>query len=148
MDSEYDSLIKNQTWGLVPLPEGKNAIGTQWVYKLKCNADGSLDRFKARLVAKGYMQSKGVDYNEIFSLVARYSAIRSLLALTNANNLEVHQMDVKTAFLNGSIDSEIYMTQPEVYVDVERPNHLCKLQKSIYGLKLSACCWFLLLISI
>ena len=142
MDSEYDSLVKNQTWELVPLPEGKKAIGTRWVYKLKRNADGSLDRFKARLVAKGYAQSKGVDYNEVFSPVARYSAIRSLLALANANDLEVHQMDVKTAFLNGSIDSEIYMTQPEGYVDVERPNHVCKLRKSIYGLKQSARCWY------
>ena len=83
-----------------------------------------------------------MDYNEVFSPVARYSAIRSLLALANANDLEVHQMDVKTAFLNGSIDSEIYMTQPEGYVDVERPNHVCKLRKSIYGLKQSARCWY------
>ena len=111
MDSEYDSLLKNQTWELVLLR----------------NADGSLDRFKARLVAKGYAQSKGVDYNEIFSPVARYSAIRSLLALANANDLEVHPIDAKTAFLNGLIHSEIYMAQPDGYVDAERPNHVCKL---------------------
>ena len=141
MDSEYNSLIKNQTWELVPLPEGKTAIGTRWIYKIKRNADGSLDRFKARLVAKGYAQSKGEHYNEVVSPVARYSAIRSLLALANANDLEVHQMDVKTAFLNGSIDSEIYMTQPEGYVDTERPDFVCKLKKSIYGLKQSARCW-------
>eukprot|EP00795_Rhopilema_esculentum_P009823 gene9823-biopygen12578 len=82
-----------------------------------------------------------MDYGEVFSPVARYSAIRSLLALANIHNLEVHQMDVKTAFLNGSIDSEIYMAQPEGYKDPDRPSYVCKLKKSIYGLEQSACCW-------
>ena len=141
MDSEYSSSLKNETWELVPPPEGKNIVGSRWILKVKRNADGSLDRYKARLVAQGYSQTKGVDYDEVFSPVARYSAIRSLLALANMHDLEVHQMDVKTAFLNGSIDSDIFMTQPEGYVDADKPNYVCKLNKSICGLKQSARCW-------
>ena len=101
MDSEYYSLIKSQTWELVPLPEGKTAIGTRWIYKIRHNADGSLDWFKPSLVANGYAQSKRVDYTEFFSPVARYSAIRLLLALANANDFEVYQMDRKPLSLMG-----------------------------------------------
>ena len=104
--------------------------------KVKRDANCNLDRFKARLVAQGYSQTRGVDYDEVFSPVAR-----SLLALANANDWEIHQVDVKTAFLNGSIDSEIYMSQPEGSVDTDHPNFVCKLKKSIYGLKQSARCW-------
>ena len=141
MKSEYSSLITNDTWELVPPPEGKNIVGSRWVLKVKRNEDGSIDRFKARLVAQGYSQVRGVDYEEVFSPVARYTSVRSLLALANAQDLEIHQMDVKTAFLNGSLDCEIYMSQPEGFVDPDRPNHVCKLKKSIYGLKQSARCW-------
>lgn len=102
--------------------------------KVKRNEDGSIDRFKSRLVAQGYSQVKGVDYEEVFSPVARYTSVRSLLALANAQDLEIHQMDVKTAFLNGSLYCEIYMSQPKGFVDADRPNHVCKLKKSIYGL--------------
>ena len=141
LKSEYSSLIKNDTWELVPPPEGKNIVGSRGVLKVKRNEDGSIDRFKARLVAQGYSQVRGVDYEEVFSPVARYTSVRSLLALANAQDLEIHQMDVKTAFLNGSLDCEIYMSQPEGFVDPDRPNHVCKLKKSIYGLKQSARCW-------
>ena len=109
--------------------------------KVKHDENGSVNRFKARLVAQGYSQVKGVDYDEVFSPVARNTSVRSLLALANAHDLEIHQMDVKTAFLNGSLDCEIYMSQPEGFVDPDRPNHVCKLKKSIYGLKQSARCW-------
>ena len=140
-NSEYDSLLSNHTWDLVPLPEGKNVVGSRWVFKVKRNADGSVERFKARLVAQGYSQSQGVDYQEVFSPVVRYSSIRSLLAVANICDWEVHQMDVKTAFLQGDLDKEIYMKQPDGYADKERPNHVCKLRKSIYGLKQAARCW-------
>ena len=96
---------------------------------------------KARLVAQGYSQTQGVDYEEVFSPVVRYSSIRTLLALANAQNLEIHQMDVKTAFLNGSIEHNIYMSQPEGFIDPDHPDYVCKLKKSIYGLKQSARCW-------
>ena len=143
LNSEYKSLIDNGTWKLVPPPEGKNIVGSKWVLKVKRDANGNLDRFKARLVAQGYSQTRGVDYDEVFSPVARYSAIRSLLA--NANDWEIHQMDVKTGFLNGSIDKEIYMSQPEGFIATDHPDFVCKLKKSTYGLKQSARCWNVIL---
>ena len=128
MKSEYSSLFKNDTWDLVPPPEGKNIVGSRWVLNVKRDENGSVNRFKARLVAQGYSQVKGVDYDEVFSPVARNTSVRSLLALANArHDLEIHQMDVKTAFLNGSLDCEIYMSQSEGFVDPDRPNHVCKL---------------------
>ena len=108
---------------------------------MKRNSDGSLDCFKARLVAQGYTQTQGIDYEEVFSPVAKYSTIRSLLTLANAHDLEVHHLDVKTAFLNGSVEHGIYMSQPEGFIDPNRPNYVCRLNKSIYGLKQSARCW-------
>ena len=141
MESEYSSLLKNDTWDLAPPPEGKNIVGSRWILKVKRDEDGGVGRFKARLVVQGFSQVKGVDYDGVFSPVARYTSVRSLLALANAHDLEIHQMDVKTASLNGSLDCEIYMSQPEGFVDPDRPNHVCKLKKSIYGLKQSARCW-------
>ena len=140
-DNEYQSLLSNDTWKLVDLPPGKNVIGCKWVFELKMNADGSISRYKARLVAQGYSQQAGLDYDEVFAPVARYTSIRTVLAIANALDLELHQMDVKTAFLNGELDTEIYMEQPSGYIDNQRPNMVCKLQKSIYGLKQSARCW-------
>ena len=141
MKSEISSLEKNETWDLVPRPQGKNIVGSRWVYKIKRNSDGSINRYKARLVAQGYSQVQGVDYNEVFSPVARFSAIRSLLAIANENNYEIHQMDVETAFLNGTLDYEIYMEQPKGFQDPNKPDHVCRLKKSLYGLKQSARCW-------
>ena len=132
---------KNDTWDIVPPPEGKNIVGSRWVLKVKYGENGSVNRFKARLVAQGYSQVQGVDYDAVFSPVARNKSKRSLLALANAHDLEIHQMYVKTAFPNGSLDCEIYMSQPEGFVDPDRPNHVCKLKKSIYGLKQSSRCW-------
>eukprot|EP00794_Sanderia_malayensis_P007838 gene7838-biopygen6374 len=140
-DSEYESLIKNGTWKLVDLPDDKNVVGCKWIFKKKRNADGSINRYKARLVAQGYSQKEGLDYEETFSPVAKYSSIRTVLAIANEFNLEIHQMDVKTAFLNGKLDCDIYMEQPEGYVDRLKPNMVCKLEKSLYGLKQSARCW-------
>jgi hypothetical protein len=139
-DSEFDSLQTTNTWSLVQLPKGKNVVGCRWVFKVKRNADGSIDRYKARLVAQGFSQQHGVDYNEVYAPVARNSAIRAVLALATALDLEVHQMDVSTAFLNGELEEEIYMRQPEGYVDRD-PDLVCKLQRSLYGLKQAARCW-------
>ena len=141
MRSEFKSLLENDTWELVPAPKDKNIVGSKWVFKVKRNQDGSVDRYKARLVAKGFSQMKGIDYNEVFSPVTHNASLRSLLAIANAHDYEIHQMDVKTAFLNGTLDCDIYMEQPEGFVDKDRPNHVCKLMKSIYGLKQSARCW-------
>ena len=100
-----------------------------------------VDRYKARLVAQGYSQTYGIHYEELFAPVARYSSIRTLLALANAHDLEIHQMDATTAFLNGSLEHGIYMKQREGFFDPKRPDHVCKLKRSIYGLKQSARCW-------
>ena len=110
---------------------------------MKHNADGSVERFKVHLVAQVYMysQSQGVDYWEIFSPLVHYNSVRSLLAIANICDWEIHQVDVKTPFLQGDIDEEIYIKHPDGYVDRERSNHVCKLKKSIYGLKQAAHCW-------
>ena len=99
MESEISSMHENQTWELVPRPVGKNIVGSRWVFKIKRNADGSISRHKARLVAQGFTQEQGIDYDEVFSPVARSATIRSLLAVANIRNLEIHQMDVTTAFM-------------------------------------------------
>ena len=140
MSAKFESLTKNNTWELVPPAEGKNIVGSKWVLKMKRNSDGSLEHFKARLVAQGYTQTRGIDCEEVFDPVATYPTIRSLLTFANAHDLEVHQLDVITAFLNGSVEHDIYMSQPEGFIDPNRPNYVCKLNKSIYGLKQSARC--------
>ena len=141
LKSEYESLIKKKTWDLVPRPKNINIVGNRWVFKVKRNSDGSIDRFKARFCAQGFTQTHGVDYEEVYSPVARMTSIRSLLALANAHDLEVHQMDVRTAFLNGELEHEVYMEQPEGFEDSEHPDYVCKLKKGLYGLKQSARCW-------
>jgi hypothetical protein len=133
--------MKNDTWTLVPRPKNVNIVGNRWIFKIKRNSDGGIDRYKARLVAQGFTQTHNVDYGEVFSPVARMAAIRSLLAFANAHDLEIHQMDVNTAFLNGELDYEVYMEQPEGFVDTDHPEYVCKLNKSLYGLKQSARCW-------
>ena len=142
LDNEYSSHIKNNTWTLTNLPKGHKAIDCRWVFKVKYKADGSVERHKARLVAKGCSQKPGLDYEETFSPVGKYTSIRTLLAIANQLNLEVHQMDVSTAFLNGKLEEEIYMSQPEGYVKEGKEELVCKLNKSIYGLKQSSRCWF------
>ena len=107
-DSEFKSLIENDTWELVPMPEGKNIVGNKWVFKVKRDENGDVQRYKARLVAQGYSKMEEVDYNEVYSSVVR-NTIRSLLALSNAKNWEVRQMDVRKAFLQGNLEEKVYM---------------------------------------
>ncbi|KAG3058279.1 hypothetical protein PI125_g25257 [Phytophthora idaei] len=140
-DSEMESLRKNGTWILVPLPKGRKAIGNRWVFRIKENQDGEIERFKARLVAKGFSQKYGIDYDETFAPVAKFTSIRTLLSLAAKYNLTVHQMDVKTAFLNGLLDEDIYMAQPDGYTDEEHPDYVCQLKRSLYGLKQSPRMW-------
>jgi hypothetical protein len=121
---------------------GRQAIGCKWVFKIKRHADGSIDRYKARLVAKGYSQKEGLDYKETFAPVAKFASIRTLLALAAHQDYEVHQMDVKTAFLNGDLDVDLYMQQPEGFVVAGQEELVCKLRKSIYGLKQAGRAWF------
>ena len=141
METEYQSLVQNETWSLVPRPKHMNIVGNRWVFKLKRDANGNISRFKARLVAQGFSQTRGVDYEEVFSPVIRFSTLRTLLALANANNWEVHQMDVATAFLNAELDCDVFMEQPKGFVDAKNRDFVCKLKKGLYGLKQSARCW-------
>ncbi|UYV61187.1 hypothetical protein LAZ67_1003759 [Cordylochernes scorpioides] len=124
MEEEFDSLIENKTWELVDPPKNRNIIGTKWVFKTKCNSDGSVERHKARLVAKGYSQQYGIDYEETFAPVVRQSTIRMFLALAVEYNLILHQMDVQSAYLNGEIKEEIFMTQPENFVSRKYPEKI------------------------
>ena len=141
MYEEFSSLTKHKTWDLVDLPDRANLVGCKWVFKTKRRADGEIDKFKSRLVAQGYSQEEGVDFDEVFAPVAKYKSIRTVLAIANQLNLDVHQMDVKTAFLNGDLNEDIYMKQPEGFVSKKFPAKVCKLNKSLYGLKQSARMW-------
>ena len=142
MEEEMYSLYKNDTWELTVLPKGKKAIGCKWVYAKK---QGSLKkdtvRYKARLVAKGYAQREGIDYNEVFSPVVKHSSIRILLALVAQYELDLDQLDVKTVFLHGDLDEEIYMSQPTGFKTAGKENMVYKLKKSMYGLKQSPRQW-------
>ena len=141
MKEEIESLHKNHTWDLVPLPSGKRAIGCKWIYKVKDGGNGDL-RYKARLVAKGYVQKKDVEFHDIFSPVVRHTSIRILLALVAHFDMELEQLDVKTAFLHGDLEEDIYLQQPEGFIDSSRPGHVCKLNKSLYDLKQSPRQWY------
>ncbi|CAL2244459.1 unnamed protein product [Prunus armeniaca] len=116
INSEVEYILQNNTWELTDLPLGTTPIGYKWVFRKKLKPDGSIDKYKARLVAKGFTQKKGIDYFDTYSLVSRTTTIRTLIALASIHNLVVHQMDVKTSFLNGDLDEEIYMEQPEGFI--------------------------------
>ena len=135
MYDEMDSPISNKTWKLVDLPPGCKTIGCKWVLGKKLKLDGIIDKFKARLVAKGYKQKADVDFFDTFSPITRITSIRLLIAVATIYDLKIHQMDVKTAFWIGDLDEEIYMDQPEGFVESSQESKVCKLTKSLYGLK-------------
>jgi len=135
MDSELQSIHKNKTWSLVKLPVGHKSIGLKWVFKLKRNAEGEIVKHKARLVAKGYVQKHGVDYDEVFAPVARLDTVRLLLAMAANWGWEVHHLDVKTAFLNGDLVEDVYVSQPDGYAVKGKEKLVYKLSKALYGLK-------------
>ena len=143
MEEEMQSLQKNKTWKFTQPPKGKKAIGCKWIFAKKEGFPNKNDvRYKARLVAKGYAQKEGVDYNEVFSPVVKHSSIRILLVLVAQLNLELAQLDVKTAFLHGDLEEEIYMSQPDGYKVADKEDWVCKLSKSLYGLKQSPRQWY------
>ncbi|RVX02180.1 Retrovirus-related Pol polyprotein from transposon TNT 1-94 [Vitis vinifera] len=141
MKSEMESMYSNQVWELVEPPKGVKPIGCKWIYKKKRGIDGKVETYKARLVAKGYTQKEEIDYEETFSPVAMLKSIRILLSIAAYFDYEIWQMDVKTAFLNGSLDECIYMKQPEGFITYGQEHLLCKLNRSIYGLKQASRSW-------
>ena len=141
MEKEIESLRKTDVWELVDLPNGRKAVGSKWVFKIKTDAEGSVERLKARLVAQGFSQKPGIDYDETFSPVPRFESVRTVIALAVQNNLKLHQIDVTNAFLNDDLRDEVYMKQPEGFVVKGQEHLVCKLKRSIYGLKQSSRCW-------
>jgi hypothetical protein len=141
MDSEFASLIMNQTWTMVPLPPGRKCVATRWCYDLKYLPDGSIDKYKARMVAKGFRQQAGIDYEETFSPVVNHVTIRYVFSLCAPLKLKIRQYDVSTAFLNGDIDVEIYVKQPEGFITPGSEHLVLRLHKALYGLKQSARLW-------
>ncbi|KAI9194591.1 hypothetical protein LWI28_007414 [Acer negundo] len=142
MNSELQALQANGTWSLVLLPAGKSPIGCRWVFKIKHRSDGSIERYKARLVAKGFTQLEGVDYQDTFSPTAKIISVRCLLALAASNRWSIHQLDVNNAFLHGELSEEIYMSPPPGLQRQGENNLVCRLHKSLYGLKQASRQWF------
>ncbi len=141
MNTEMKSLKDNDVWDLVELPSRRKKVGRKWVFKMKTGSDSKIERYKARLVAQGFTQKFGSNYDETFCPVARQESLRVLLALSVQYGLKLHQIDVAPAFLNSNLEEEVYMAQPEGFVSQGREHLVCKLKKSIYGLKQSPRCW-------
>ncbi|GKF54114.1 retrotransposon protein, putative, ty1-copia subclass, partial [Tanacetum coccineum] len=135
MNVEMQSMKDNEVWDLVDLPPNSKIVGSKWLFKKKFDMDGAVHTYKARLVVKGYTQTPGIDYKKTFSPVANIRATRILIAIAAFYDYEIWQMDVKTAFLNGYLSEEVYMEQPKGFVNPKYSNRVCKLKRSIYGLK-------------
>ncbi|GJW96927.1 ribonuclease H-like domain-containing protein, partial [Tanacetum coccineum] len=142
MYDEYNALVKNSTWLLVPRPVGVNTIRSMWLFKHKFHAHETFSRYKARLVANGSSQQLGVDFDETFSPVVKPATICTVLSLVVSRKWPFLQLDVKNAFLNGDLSETVYMHQPPGFVDARFPNHVCRLQRSLYGLKQAPRAWF------
>jgi hypothetical protein len=127
--------MKNDVWDIVSRSKGKFVVTSKWIYKIKHATDGSVEKYKARFVARGFSQVEGIDYEETFASVARYTSICTIIALAASMHWKLHQMDVKTTFLNGEIEEEVYIEQLDGFMIHEKESHVCRLKKSLYGLK-------------
>ena len=135
MVEKYDSIMKNQVWEFVLRPQGKKVVGSRWIYKVKHATNGSVEKYKVHIVAKGFSEKEGIDYEESFAPVARYSSIQTIISLASEMGWRFHQMDVKTAFLNEVIEEEIFVEQPKERDVENRERHVFRLQRALYGLK-------------
>nr|KAJ0197227.1 hypothetical protein LSAT_V11C700352060 [Lactuca sativa] len=147
MQEELNEFKRHNVWTLVPRPSGKSITGTRWVYRNKVDKDGIITRNKARLVAQGFTQIESIDYGETFAPVARIEAIRLFLAYASYMNFIVYQMDVKTAFLHGVLEEEVFLNQPPGFVDKDHPDYVYRLDKAVYGLKQAPRAWYEMLTS-
>jgi hypothetical protein len=134
--------MNNNVWDIVPRPKGKSVVTSRWIYKIKHVADGSIEKFKARFVARGFFQKEKVDYEETFAPVAKYTSIRTIISLTSFMGWRIHQMDVKTVFLNGIIEEKVYIEKPQGFEVNGKESHVCMLKKALYGLKQPPRAWY------
>ena len=141
MKDEIDALERNNTWSLVPLPPNRSAIGCKWVFQIKENSDGCINKYKARLVTQGFNQKFGFDFHETFSPVVKPVTIRIILTLGLTSKWPLLQLDVNNAFLNGFLEEEVYMVQPPGFESSDR-SLVCKLKRALYGLKQAPRAWF------
>lgn len=141
IQEEYQSLIENGTWSITPCPPGREPIKSRWVFKIKPTVNGELPRYKARFVAKGFSQRPGIDFNDTYASVVAHDTLRVLMSTIAADDLEMIQLDVKTAFLNGNLKEDLYIVQPEGFVVPGRESEVCHLKRCIYGLKQAPCVW-------
>lgn len=142
MGDEYNAIVRNRTFDLVPRHMATNIVGCMWLHRIKYNPDGTVKGLKSRLVAKGNHQRPGIDFHETFSPVIKHASIRLVLGLAVAQDWALKQLDVNNAFLQGDLDEEVYMTQPPGFIDKDRPDHVCRLRKAIYGLKQAPRAWY------
>lgn len=141
MHTELDALQQNNTWSMVPLPFGHQPIGCKWVYKIKYKSDGTIECYKAHIVAKGYTQVEGINYQETFSPIAKLTTLHCLLTVAAARHWFTHQLDVQNAFLYGDLHEIIYM-EPPPSLRRQGEDMVCRLNKSLYGLKQASRSWF------
>jgi hypothetical protein len=142
MKEEYQSIIKNDVWEIVPRTKSKDVVSSKWLFKIKHVFDGSIEKYKERFVARGFSQKEGIDYEETFSPIARYTLIRTIISLAAKMKWKLHQMDVNTYFLNGVIEEEVYIEKPQGFEVEDRKTHVCNLKKALYGLKQAPRAWY------
>jgi hypothetical protein len=142
MIEEYHSIIKKYVWEIVPRINNKDVVSSRWLFKIKHAGDGSIEKYKARFVARGFSKKEGIDYEETFTPVARYTSIRTIIALAAKMKWNLHQMDVKSTFLNGVIKEEVYIEKNQGFEVEDRKSYVCKLKKALYGLKQSLRDWY------
>ena len=135
MVEEYKSIMKNNVWDVVLRPKGKFIMTSKWLYKIKHGADENIKKYKARFMVRGFSQKEEEDYDDIFSPVAQYTTIRLVVSLASGQGWTLHQMDVKTSFMHGMLQEEVYVEQPWGFEVEDQRTHVCRLKKALYGLK-------------